>query len=278
VSSSVDAAPGAAPAATSAAPAPSIQLRDLRFEYADGRAVIDGVDLSVSSGEIVGIVGPSGCGKSTLLSLIAGLNRPTSGEVHRRPTHRHPLSMMFQRDTLAPWLRARDNVLLHEKFGGRKHRRRGSGGAAADARADELLQLVGLGDRAGAFPNELSGGMRRRLAFLQAIAVEPEVLLLDEPFSSVDEPSRIGIHQDVFRIAKTMEMTTILVTHDLAEALTLCDRIIILSQRPSVVAHEHVVTFGSERDMTAIRESPEYLKLYASLWHDLAAEIKGVKR
>lgn len=253
-------------------------LSGLEFAYADGRSVIAGVDLSVQRGEIVGIVGPSGCGKSTLLSLIAGLNRPTAGQVWRQPTHRHPLSMMFQRDTLAPWLRARDNVLLHEKLGGRKNRRRGGGGQAADDRAHDLLELVGLADRASAFPNELSGGMKRRLAFLQAIAVEPEVLLLDEPFSSVDEPTRIGIHQDVFRIAKTMNMTTILVTHDLAEALTLCDRIVILSQRPSVVAHVHDVTFGPQRDMTTLRETPEYLKLYAALWHDLAEEIKGANR
>jgi ABC-type nitrate/sulfonate/bicarbonate transport system ATPase subunit len=142
-----------------------------------------------------------------------------------------------------------------------------------DERVQELLAVGGLSDYADAYPYQLSGGMRRRVAFLAAVAPDPQILLLDEPFSSVDEPTRIGIHQDAYRITRMMEMTTVLVTHDLAEAITLCDRVVILSRRPSAVSKEYVIPFGESRQMLKIRETDEYLALYKSLWHDLGAQI-----
>ena len=281
-------APRSDPAATSSAAGslPAVEFSDVAFEYPDGTRAVDRLTLDIGVGSTVGIVGPSGCGKSTLLGLVAGLLRPTAGTIVRRQpdSGRHPLSMVFQRETLLPWLTAAENVRLYALFRGHGiprsglgralDRRGGSSSDALDARVATLLESVGLGDSAKKYPYQLSGGMRRRLAFLTAVAPNPQVLLLDEPFSSVDEPTRVAIHQDVFRVTRTIETTTILVTHDLAEALSLCDRVIILTSRPARVARDHVVDFGDDRVMLKLRESPEFLSLYAQLWHDLSAQIE----
>jgi ABC-type nitrate/sulfonate/bicarbonate transport system ATPase subunit len=137
--------------------------------------------------------------------------------------------------------------------------------------------LAKLGHVANAYPYQLSGGMKRRLTFLSAIAPDPEVLLMDEPFSSVDEPTRVGIHRDVFNIARRAEkrMSIVLVTHDLAEALALADRVIMLSgDRPSSVAGSYEVPFGDDRDVIRIREEPKFLEMYATVWHELAKQIE----
>jgi ABC-type nitrate/sulfonate/bicarbonate transport system ATPase subunit len=258
-----------------------LELRELVFSYPRGIEVLDHISLSIAPGEIVGIVGPSGCGKSTLLYLIAGLYTPISGAIERRPVSgdRHPLSMVFQKDTLLPWLTTAENVRFFARFKKKGVRRwmkrfRPTGEQKAlDRRVDALLEMVHLEDRAAAFPYQLSGGMRRRLQFLAGVAPRPEILLLDEPFSSVDEPTRIGIHQDVFEVIRSLKMTTILVTHDLAEAITLCDRLVILSKRPAVIAAEHRIPFGEQRDMLHIRNTREYLDVYGRLWSDLSKEI-----
>ncbi len=267
-----------------------LRLEGVRFSYPDGTAVLQGISESIEAGTTLGVVGPSGCGKSTLLALIAGLLEPSEGTIERPPPEagRHPLSMVFQKDTLLPWLTVGENVRLFSRFKshGRRSRflsRRGrgtgpeppAGDGDLDDRVAELLELVHLDDSADRYPYQLSGGMRRRLAFLAAVAPNPEILLLDEPFSSLDEPTRVDIHQDVFRISRMMEMTTVLVTHDLAEAISICDRVVILSSRPASVAEEHVVPFGNGREMLALRETPEFLDLYGHLWHDLSAQIQA---
>jgi NitT/TauT family transport system ATP-binding protein len=258
-----------------------LELDDVRFSYQSGTNVLDGVSLSVPAGSIVGVVGPSGCGKSTLLSLISGLLEPSSGTLTRdvSGSDRHPLAMVFQKDTLLPWLSVADNVKLFARFkqhGGKRDwrgRRGRSDAGELDERVRSLLELAKLDEWADSYPYQLSGGMRRRLAFLAAVAPNPQILLLDEPFSSVDEPTRVGIHQDVFRITQMMKTTTFLVTHDLAEAITLCDRVLILSKRPARIVHEHTIPFGQERNMLELRERDEYLEIYGRLWHDLSAEI-----
>ena len=263
-----------------------LSLADVQFGYSAGAPVIDNLSMSIDAGSIVGIVGPSGCGKSTVLSLVSGLLSPTGGRIERRldGSERHPLSMVFQKDTLLPWLSAAGNISLFTRFkANRKHRftqvsadGQAEGGSQEEelaAHVSSLLRLAKLTDYAEAFPYQLSGGMRRRLAFLVAVASHPQILLLDEPFSAVDEPTRVGIHEDVFRIAKMMKITTVLVTHDLAEAITMCDRVFILSNRPARVAQEYKIPFGTERRMLEIRERPDFLELYGHLWHDLSIQI-----
>jgi NitT/TauT family transport system ATP-binding protein len=246
------------------------------FTYPNGTQAIGSIDLAIREGRILGICGPSGCGKSSLLALLAGLTTPTVGELTwspdpltaggRGPAPRHPLSMVFQKDTLLPWKTVEGNVRFFEKL----HRRTGAGD---DHVVDELLDVVGLGDHRAEYPYQLSGGMRRRLAFITAMAARPRTLLLDEPFSALDEPTRIAVHQDVFDIVRRLSTTVVLVTHDLAEAATLCDEIVILTQRPAVVATRHAIPFGEQRDVEELRQKPEFLEVYGALWHDLSLQI-----
>jgi ABC-type nitrate/sulfonate/bicarbonate transport system ATPase subunit len=264
-----------------------LALKEVEFSYGSGPLVVDRMTFAVDAGKILGVVGPSGCGKSTILGLVSGLLQPTAGSVsHFRDgeTRRHPLSMVFQKDTLLPWLTVAENVRFFARFKrhglaprgverlkrARKRRR-----DQLDDRVDELLELADLSDSADYYPYQLSGGMRRRLAFLTAVAPNPQMLLLDEPFSSVDEPTRIGIHGVVFDITRRMGITALLVTHDLAEAITVCDRVLILTRRPTHIATEHQIPFGDERDMHRLRATPEYLSLYGSLWNDLSEQISG---
>jgi NitT/TauT family transport system ATP-binding protein len=233
-------------------------------------------------GKTTAIIGPSGCGKSTLLRLMAGLIKPTGGDLVTRfdttsrrtsgPDTRHPVTVVFQEDTLLPWLTVRKNVALYFRL-----HRHVFPPAQVRAHITRLLEMVGLEAFADAYPKQLSGGMKRRIAFLAAVAPNPRLLLLDEPFSSVDEPTRVQIHQQVRRIIQESETTTVLVTHDLAEAISLADRVVILSQRPTHVATVHDITFNRDMDLLAVRDTPGFLEMYGKLWHALSLEIRGGK-
>ncbi len=252
---------------------PLVDVVDLSFSYENGTQALGGISFSLERGKRLGVVGPSGCGKSTLLSLLAELSRPSGGTIDWRASGggAHPLAMVFQKDTLLPWMTVSQNVALYSKF--QKVTR-----SEARKRVEELLPLVSLEGASGLYPYQLSGGMRRRVAFLAAVAPSPQVLLLDEPFSSLDEPTRVGIHQDVLRIGAEMNMTMVLVTHDLAEAISLCDEVLILTQRPATVASRHQVPFGREREVLELRQDPDFLELYGTLWHELSQQILAGKR
>lgn len=252
---------------------PTMMMDQVTFGYEPGAPVIDEMTMDVPEGAIVGIVGPSGCGKSTLLALMAGLVTPDTGSIqlsaeHRRPP-RHPLTMMFQKDTLLPWLTVEDNIGLHFRFKPDRARR-----AERRDRIQRLIDLAGLSGSERKYPYQLSGGMRRRTAFLTAIAPGPRVLLLDEPFSALDEPTRIGIHQDVFDIVKEAGITVVLITHDLGEAVSLSDRVLVLSARPASVVADFAVPFGAERNMLELREHSEFLELYGRTWEALSTQIQ----
>lgn len=239
------------------------------FNYPSGTAALQGLSLDLARGQVTAIIGPSGCGKSTLLQLLSGLLNPTAGrvELNLDTSGRHRLAMVFQKDTLLPWMTLRDNVCLFARLNG-KHR-----SPDVKAKTKELLDMVGLAEFGDMYPKQLSGGMQRRAAFLASVAAEPQFLLLDEPFSSVDEPTRIQIHQDVLRIVSTLETTTVLVTHDLAEAITMSNRVVVLSSRPARVAAVRDIEFGHDRDVMSLRDRPDFLDAYGSLWHDLSREI-----
>ena len=250
-------------------------LRRLSFTYPNGTQALDGLSLDIPEGGVLGVCGPSGCGKSSLLALLAEIHRPSAGEITWSDdtatsvgqSARHPLSMVFQKDTLLPWATVEANVRLFYTLNKRRR-------AEADKVVAELLELAGLTAFKDAYPYRLSGGMRRRVAFITALAAKPRLLLLDEPFSSLDEPTRVAIHQDVFDILRRLRTTVVLVTHDLAEAASLCDEIVILTHRPASVATRHQVPFGAERAIVKLREQADFLELYGRLWHDLSLQIQ----
>lgn len=247
---------------------PLLKVRDIDYGYGRELPVLRRVGLDLAEGEIVSLVGPSGCGKSTLLRLIAGLIEPEAGAIslNARDT-RHPCAMVFQEDTLLPWLRVRDNAELFTKFRGSQREDK--------ARTDDLLSMVGLSQFARHYPYQLSGGMKRRLAVVTAVASLPSLLLLDEPFSALDEPTRVAVHGEVYALIRKSYIGTILVTHDLAEALCLSDRVLLMSRRPSHVVLEQQVPFGREREITTLRSDPQFLTLYGSLWDALNKQIAG---
>jgi NitT/TauT family transport system ATP-binding protein len=251
-----------------------LRAEQLHYSYATGTEAVRGIDLELARGRVLGIVGPSGCGKSTLLSILAGLRKASSGEVRwgsppqsSRRHERRVLTYMFQQDTLLPWLSVAKNVALGLRYLQLPR-------STKTERVDQLLSMGGLAQFRDAHPYQLSGGMRRRVAFLAAVAPYPEALLLDEPFVSVDEPTRVAIHQDILAIIYKLKMSVLLVTHDLGEAISLADEVYILTARPARVAARYEIPFGRDRDVLALRETPLYQELYRSLWHDLAAEIR----
>jgi NitT/TauT family transport system ATP-binding protein len=216
----------------------SIELRALAHAFGS-LEVIAGLDAQASAGEVVGLVGPSGCGKSTLLELLAGLTEPTGGEilVGGRAAGSERLARcayMPQRDLLLPWLSALDNAALAP-------RNRGADRAAARAQAAPLFERFGLAGFEHAVPTELSGGMRQRVAFLRTLLAGKPVLLLDEPFASLDAITRAEMQEWLATALAAEKRTVVLVSHDVEEALYLCDRVLVLSGRPARVVAELAV-------------------------------------
>jgi len=226
---------------------PAIRLAGLRFAFpVDGRTVpvLGGIDLEVGRRSVVALVGPNGCGKSTLLRVIAGLLPAADGivEVEGRPVSGPDarVGLVFQEPRLLPWRSALTNVAFPLEVAG--HER-----PAREARAGDLLGLVGLRDWAGARPGELSGGMRQRLAIARALALEPSVLLLDEPFSALDALTRERFNVELLRLWERIGSTIVLVTHSIPEAVFLADRVVVLSPRPAEVAADIVVELPRPR-------------------------------
>jgi NitT/TauT family transport system ATP-binding protein len=225
------------------------------------------VDLSVRKGEFVAVVGPSGCGKSTLLSATAGLI-PFSGSilVDGAPTvpGSRVFGYMFQENCLLPWRTARRNATIGLEI-------RGQAGADADARVAALMNRVGLTGFESSYPSQLSGGMKKRLSFVQVMAFDPQILLMDEPFGALDFQTRLQVETDFLREVEQTGKTVVFVTHDIDEAIELADRIVVMTGRPGTVKSEHRVHLPRPRVLVENRGQPEFVALRNEIW----AQLKG---
>jgi len=258
-----------------------IQRIDVRglsksFQLA-GRAIeaVRDVSFSVRRGEFVALLGPSGSGKSTILNMIATLVKPTSGQIlidgvpviSGKATA--DVGYVFQRDTLFPWRTVADNIGYGLQLAGVPD-------AERKARIAACVAQAGLQGFEQAYPSALSGGMRQRAALMRTLVVEPQILLMDEPFGALDTHTKIDMHDVLLRIWERELQTVLFVTHDLGEALTLADRIILFSARPGMIKDTFEVDFARPRDAVKVRETPRYAELFQHIWHSLGEEfVKG---
>ena len=224
------------------------------------------ISLSVASGEFVSIIGPSGCGKSTVLSIIAHLEEPSGGKVtinsDKQGKGKGQIGYMLQQDHLFPWLTVRQNALLGLVL---RHNKT----EEAEKRVDNLLKQYQLDGFASAYPNQLSGGMRQRAALIRTLAIDPAVLLLDEPFSALDYQTRLAVSDDIHFIIKNQRKTAILVTHDISEAISMSDRVVVLSKRPATVKIIYEIKLSGEQTPLQRRKAPEFSTYFQKLWEEL---------
>ncbi len=250
----------------SAAPAvPQIEFANVTKSYGTGRLVLSALDLNIQKGEFVTLIGPSGCGKSTVLKLISGLTPPSDGTIRidgmTPKDARETISFIFQDATLLPWRTVRDNVGLGLELERAASDRRKKTTAA-------VLELVGLQDVAEAYPRELSGGMKMRASIARALATNPRLLLMDEPFAALDEMSRDRLNEELLRLRAEQQWTAVFVTHSVAEAVFLSTRIIVLAPKPGRVHAVIPVDLPFPRT-AALREGPEFEALVARASHVL---------
>jgi NitT/TauT family transport system ATP-binding protein len=251
----------------------------MRFGDAAGRGLtaVAGVSLAIADAEVVALIGPSGCGKSTLLNIGAGLYAPSEGAalVDEEPVEgpNAHVAFMLQKDLLLPWRTVAENVMLGAEIHGQPRAQRRQ-------RAQELLDGFGLAEFGGRYPHQLSGGMRQRAALARTLAVDPSVLLLDEPFSAVDAQTRMVLQGDLARTLTRAGKTALLITHDLFEAVTLSDRVLVMSARPGRIIDEITIDLPQRDDPLARRRDPRVNDYVARLMDRLhigdgALELQG---
>ena len=228
------------------------------YYYQKGKLqVIDDLSLKVKEGEIVAIVGPSGTGKSTILNIIAGLVKQDSGTI----SVNGKIGYMFQHDLLFEWKNVYNNLFIGLEINNKVTKQ-------DIDKAVALLENYDLVDFKKSLPNELSGGMRQRIALIRTLMTSPDILLLDEPFSALDAQTRIKVSNDVYKTIKEEKLTAILVTHDISEAISLADRIIILSKRPAKVVKQYEIKFDNLTPLEK-RTNPLFLSYFNQIWNDI---------
>jgi NitT/TauT family transport system ATP-binding protein len=249
-----------------------IDIRHVSKSFHKRDAVVDAVrdmNLTVERQEIVAVIGPSGCGKSTLLNMIAGLYAPTRGHIVYKGAAVNDVNTdvgyMTQKDNLLPWRNVRDNVAFPLELAG-------VGKAERARRADQVIAHVGLEGFEDRFPSELSGGMRKRACLARMLLYGAETALLDEPFAALDAQLKLAMHDLVLRLADENKQTVVLVTHDLMEAVTLADRVLVCTRRPATVALEQRIDLKRPRDVLNVRFSNQFKEFYDTLWERLRLE------
>lgn len=228
---------------------------------------LENVNFEVEKGDFISILGPSGCGKSTLLNIISGLLEPSSGEAlyngDNIKDHLDKIGYMFQKDHLFEWYTVWENVTLGLKIKKQLNEK-------TKENVNNLLETYGLSKFKEHYPSELSGGMRQRVALIRTLALKPEILFLDEPFSALDYQSRLLVCDDVYKIIKQEKKTAIMVTHDIAEAISMSQKVIVLTKRPATVRCKIKITFSSD-NLTPFekRKQPEFSSYFNELWKEL---------
>jgi NitT/TauT family transport system ATP-binding protein len=226
---------------------------------------IKDLNLNIKEGEFVAIVGPSGCGKTTLLSILCSLEEKSQGEIIYTQG-KQKMGYMLQNDTLFPWLNILDNTLLGLKI--EKNITKEN-----IQKVTKLLETYGLKDFIKKYPNNLSGGMRQRVALIRTLATNPDILLLDEPFSALDYQTRLAVSDDVWKIIKKEKKTTIMITHDIAEAISMADRIIVLTNRPSKVKSIYTIEMKNKQNPINNRKQKEFQYYYDKIWKDIDINV-----
>lgn len=223
---------------------------------------LDNISINIEQGDFVAIVGPSGCGKSTLLSILNKQETVTKGKIDY---HNQTIGYMLQEDALFEWLNVLDNCLLGLKIKNQLNKK-------AKQYVLELLSKYGLKDFIYSYPQNLSGGMRQRVALIRTLAIKPDILLMDEPFSALDFQSRLNISNDVYQILKNEKKTLIIVTHDISEAVTLCNKVIVLTKRPAKIKNMYKIDFSQESTPIERRSSEKFSSYYNLIWKDIDYE------
>ena len=240
-----------------------LSVKNINKEYKNkgGNTIaIKDISFNLKQGEIIAVIGTSGCGKSTLLNIISGLDKATSG-ICTFDKDNPIISYMLQSDALLPWRNVLDNACLGLELMHKKNKE------SIDY-VKNLLKEYGLDEFIDKMPSSLSGGMKQRVALIRSLAIKPDILLLDEPFSALDYYTRIKISEDVYKILKQTNTSTIIITHDIAEALSISDRIVVLSKRPSIVKKIYEINFN-ETDILKKRTTSKFNELYECIWRDL---------
>jgi NitT/TauT family transport system ATP-binding protein len=249
---------------------PHLEIHEVSKTYSNGTDVLDRICLNVYATELVSIIGPSGCGKSTLLKLIAGLSPLSSGKISidgMEPVNaREIMAFMFQDATLLPWRTVQRNVELSLELHGENRMRRKEKATAA-------LALVGLSNVADQYPRQLSGGMKMRVSIARALSGRPKVLLMDEPFAALDEMTRDRLNEELLRLRAENRWTALFVTHSVAEAVFLSDRVIVLSAHPGRIAHEIPIRFDAPRNAD-LRLCAEYEQMVLEVSHKLRSVVQ----
>ena len=243
-----------------------VSLKDVSFNYhtLDGETeALKNISFDVYEGEFIGIIGPSGCGKSTLLSIISGLLKPSYGSVEINGK----IGYMLQKDHLFEWRNIWQNALLGLEI-------QKSLTEESKKYVEGLLVKYGLGEFKNHYPNQLSGGMRQRAALIRTLALKPDILLLDEAFSALDYQTRLAISDEVYKILKYEQKTAVIVTHDISEAISMCDRIVVLSNRPAHVKKIYdIILTCEDRTPIGCRKAPEFREYFNSIWKELDVHV-----
>lgn len=245
-----------------------LTIKELSKIYHTNKSEIPAIkdlNLNIKEGEFVAIVGPSGCGKTTLLSILCSLEKKSQGEIIYTQG-KQKMGYMLQNDTLFPWLNILDNTLLGLKI--EKNITKEN-----IQKVTKLLETYGLKDFIKKYPNNLSGGMRQRVALIRTLATNPDILLLDEPFSALDYQTRLAVSDDVWKIIKKEKKTTIMITHDIAEAISMADRIIVLTNRPAKVKSIYTIEMKNKQNPINNRKQKEFQYYYDKIWKDIDINV-----